>query len=162
MFSNSRGPQKSNPLHPPTCHQHFCSNGHTVMWSDAQGGYGHGRQRGCEVPTLQGRGLAAAAVQAGGGPDALVAPPHQRRAPLQSLHFQTAGSQLQGHSSCEQHLTLEYAYNVLTEELLRLWRRLNSAGLSCILLMSQSTASQQQAHKCWEHHPCSMLQFAIL
>ena len=58
----------------------------TVVGSEAQGGGGHGGQGGGEVPPLEGGGQAAAAVQAGGGADALVAPPHQRRAPLQDSH----------------------------------------------------------------------------
>ena len=43
---------------------------------------GRSGQGGCEVPTLEGGGLAAATVQAGGGANAPVAPPRQRRATL--------------------------------------------------------------------------------
>ena len=46
---------------------------------------GRSGQGGCEVPALEGGGLAAAAVQAGGGADAPVAPPRQRGASLR-LH----------------------------------------------------------------------------
>ena len=66
---------------------HRCLLRHGVTFIEAAqlSRAGRSGQGGCEVPTLEGGGLAAATVQAGGGADAPVAPLRQRRATLR-LH----------------------------------------------------------------------------